>query len=69
MNLTNPKVALFFLAFLPQFTDPGQGALMWQLMQLGAVFVAATILFSAVSRSLRVGWELGCGARHRCNAS
>jgi threonine/homoserine/homoserine lactone efflux protein len=44
MNLTNPKVSLFFLAFLPQFADPERGPLQLQLMLLGAVFIVATIL-------------------------
>lgn len=44
MNLTNPKVSLFFLAFLPQFTDPARGSLTLQLLLLGGVFILATIL-------------------------
>lgn len=43
MNVTNPKVSLFFLAFLPQFADPGRGPLPPQLILLGGVFIVATI--------------------------
>jgi len=44
MNLSNPKVALFFLAFLPQFADPRRGSMEWQLILLGGLFIGATIL-------------------------
>jgi len=44
MNATNPKVAIFFLAFLPQFVDPTLGPVQWQIMQLGACFGLATLL-------------------------
>ena len=36
----NPKVALFFLAFLPQFVDPARGSAVQQTLVLGAMFVA-----------------------------
>lgn len=50
MNLSNPKVSLFFLAFLPQFADPGRGPLMPQILLLGGVFILATLLvFGAVA--------------------
>ena len=44
MNITNPKVAIFFLAFLPQFADPAVGALGPQLFMLGCVFAVVTVV-------------------------
>jgi len=39
VNMLNPKTALFFLAFLPQFVDPARGAAWTQILLLGATFV------------------------------
>lgn len=44
MNITNPKVSIFFLAFLPQFADPSRGPISLQILLLGALFILATIL-------------------------
>ena len=50
MNSTNPKVALFFLAFLPQFVDVSYGAISAQVMLLGFLFILSTILvFGAIA--------------------
>ncbi len=38
VNVLNPKVALFFLTFLPQFTDPNAGSLAGQILLLGLTF-------------------------------
>lgn len=49
MNVLNPKVLLFFLAFLPQFVD-GAANMSGQIAILGAVFsVQAFVVFSAVA--------------------
>lgn len=50
MNLTNPKVSIFFLAFLPQFTLPENGPLLQQVLLLGGVFILCTlIVFSMIA--------------------
>ncbi|RPI94452.1 MAG: LysE family translocator [Chloroflexi bacterium] len=44
VNMLNPKTALFFFAFLPQFVDPGRGNVTGQTLLLGAIFVGMGII-------------------------
>jgi threonine/homoserine/homoserine lactone efflux protein len=53
----NPKTALFFLAFLPQFVNPTQGQVAGQMLALGCIFVLMAIvsdgLYALLAGALR----------------
>ena len=44
VNILNPKTALFFFAFLPQFVDPARGDATLQTLLLGALFVGMAVI-------------------------
>jgi threonine/homoserine/homoserine lactone efflux protein len=44
VNVLNPKTALFFLAFLPQFVAPDRGGVWSQALMLGFVFVGLGLI-------------------------
>ncbi|MGV9349306.1 LysE family translocator [Streptomyces spiralis] len=46
-NLANPKVILFFAAFLPQFVRPSHGPVTIQLMALGAIFLLVGLMIDS----------------------
>ncbi len=48
LNILNPKLTIFFLAFLPQFVEPGAAQPLLQLLLLSAVFMAMTFVVFVV---------------------
>jgi threonine/homoserine/homoserine lactone efflux protein len=58
LNILNPKLTIFFLAFLPQFVDAQAGQPLTQLLLLSAVFMAMTfvvfVIYGFVAHAFRV---------------
>ncbi|WP_424832324.1 LysE family translocator [Ruegeria sp.] len=75
VNLTNPKVILFVLAFIPQFVDPAAGSVLLQFLTLGVIIAiggfvvnglvgifaggAGRVLVSNPRASRIMGWVTG----------
>jgi threonine/homoserine/homoserine lactone efflux protein len=55
VNVLNPKTALFFLAFLPQFVDPSAGPVAPQMLVLGLLLVALGVLSDGTYALLAAG--------------
>jgi threonine/homoserine/homoserine lactone efflux protein len=72
VNVLNPKTALFFLAFLPQFLDPGRGPLFTQVLVLGVTFITLGLVtdgaYALVASYAADRWRGRAGGRRVARA-
>ncbi len=63
VSIFNPKVIIFFLAFLPQFVDPGLGAISLQILLLGLTFCALALFVDGIFALLAGSFQNRFGGR------
>lgn len=63
VSIFNPKIAVFFLAFLPQFTDPAVGPIPLQIFLLGSIYAALALLTDGGYATLAAGVKSWLGNR------
>ena len=69
VNVLNPKTALFFLAFLPQFVDVSKGSVPLQAVILGATFILLGFISDGTYALVSARVSRTLGARRRTGAA